>query len=151
MITSGNEESRFTVGYKSGIVSLAKPITKPANLEITANDHGSPPRKAVLKLSLNPVAAQARGPPRLLLPNPIAKIFENLHVGSHVANVAGPATVDQGKTKDLIILAQSFICFHHATSVRLKFVKFLHYSLTGRLNMKFNNIELDFRFMILAM
>lgn len=97
VITSGNEESRFTVGYESGIVSLAKPITKPANLEITANDHGSPPRKAVLKLSLNPVVAQANGPPRLLLPNPIAKISENLHVGSHVVNVAGPAIADQGK------------------------------------------------------
>lgn len=124
MITSGNEESRFTVGYESGIVSLAKPITKPANLEITANDHGSPPRKAVLKLSLNPVAAQANGPPRLLLPNPIAKISENLHVGAHVVNVAGPAIADQGKTKDLI--AQSLICFRQATSVKLKFVKFLH-------------------------
>lgn len=99
VITSGNEESRFTVGYESGIVSLAKPIMKPANLEITANDHGSPPRKAVLRLSLNTVAAQASGPPRLLLPNPIAKISENLHVGSHVVNVAGPAIADQGKTK----------------------------------------------------
>ncbi|XP_036146923.1 protein dachsous [Monomorium pharaonis] len=96
VITSGNEESRFTVGYESGIVSLVKPITKPANLEITANDHGLPPRKAVLKLSLNPVAAEASGPPRLLLPNPIAKISENLHVGSHVINVAGSAVMDQG-------------------------------------------------------
>ncbi|KAL0101976.1 hypothetical protein PUN28_018495 [Cardiocondyla obscurior] len=96
VITSGNEESQFTVGYESGIVGLAKPITKPANLEITANDHGSPPRKAVLKLSLNPITAQASGPPRLLLPHPIAKISENLHVGSHVMNVAGPAIADQG-------------------------------------------------------
>ncbi|XP_071648094.1 protein dachsous [Temnothorax longispinosus] len=96
VITSGNEESRFTVGYESGIVSLVKPITKPANLEITANDHGSPPRKAVLKLSLNPVAAQPSGPLRLLLSNPIVKISENLHVGSHVVNVAGPAIADQG-------------------------------------------------------
>lgn len=98
MITSGNEESRFTVGYESGIVSLVKHITKPANLEITANDHGSPPRKAVLKLSLIPVIGQASGPPRLLLPNPVATIFENLHVGSHVVNVAGSAIADHGKT-----------------------------------------------------
>lgn len=103
VITSGNEESRFTVGYESGIVSLAKFLTKPANLEITANDHGSPPRKAVLKLSFNPVAAQISGPPRLLLSNPIAKISENLHVGSHVVNVAEPFIADQGKTKDFIV------------------------------------------------
>ncbi|XP_011637579.1 protein dachsous [Pogonomyrmex barbatus] len=96
VITSGNEESRFTVGYESGIVSLAKPIAKPTELEITANDHGSPPRKAVLKLSLNPMTAQTNGPHRLLLCNPIARISEGLNVGSHVANVAGPAITDQG-------------------------------------------------------
>ncbi|EZA53066.1 Protein dachsous [Ooceraea biroi] len=96
VITSGNEEACFTVGYESGIVSLAKPIAKPTDLEITANDHGSPPRKAMLKLSLMPVTAQDSGPPRLLLPNPVASISEDLHVGAPVLNVAGPAVADQG-------------------------------------------------------
>jgi len=109
VITSGNEESHFIMGYDSGIVTLMKSITKPMNLEITANDHGIPFRKAVLKLSLNPVAAQASGPPRLLLPNPIVKISENLHVGSHVINVAGPAIADQGKNQK----------FHRVITIRL--------------------------------
>lgn len=100
MITSGNEKACFTVGYDSGIVSLAKPVTRPTDLEITANDHGSPPRKAVLKLSLIPVTTQINGPPRLLLPNPIARISENLHIGAPVLSVAGPAIADQGKNKD---------------------------------------------------
>ncbi|XP_072754595.1 protein dachsous isoform X1 [Anoplolepis gracilipes] len=96
VITSGNEEGRFTVGYESGIVSLAKPVTRPTDLEITANDHGSPPRKAVLKLNLIPVTTKISGPLRLLLPNPIAKISENLHIGAPVLSVAGPAVADQG-------------------------------------------------------
>ncbi|XP_018368826.1 PREDICTED: protein dachsous [Trachymyrmex cornetzi] len=95
VITSDNKETRLIMGYESGIVTLVKPITEPMNVEITANDHGTPFRKATLNLSLNPVAAQASGPPRLLLPNPIVKISENLHVGSHVMNVAGPAIADQ--------------------------------------------------------
>jgi len=101
VITWGNEEARFTVGYESGIVSLAKSISKPTDLEITANDHGSPPRKAVLRLSLIPVTAQASGPPRLLLANPMASISEDLHVGAPVLNVAGPAVADQGEREDL--------------------------------------------------
>ncbi|XP_029159355.1 protein dachsous [Nylanderia fulva] len=88
VITSGNEETHFNVGYESGIVNLAKPVTRPTDLEITANDHGSPPRKAVLKLSLIPVTTQISGPPRLLLFNPIARISENLHIGAPVLNVA---------------------------------------------------------------
>lgn len=109
VITSGNEEARFTVGYESGIVSLAKPIAKSAELEITANDHGSPPRKATLKLSLIPVTAQANGPPRLLLPNPVASISEDLHVGAPVLNVAGPAIADQGIRGKIIFIARSHV------------------------------------------
>lgn len=97
VITAGNEEARFSVGYESGIVSLEKPIARPTDLEITANDHGSPPRKAVLKLSLTPSTTQASGPPRLLLPNPVVEISEDLQVGTAVLNVAGPAIADQGK------------------------------------------------------
>lgn len=96
VITSGNEEAQFTVGYESGIVSLAKPIARPTDLEITANDHGSPPRQAMLKLGLTPSTTQTNGPPRLLLPNPVATISEDLQVGAAVLNVAGPAIADQG-------------------------------------------------------
>lgn len=103
VITSGNEKACFTVGYESGIVSLAKSVTTTTNLEITANDHGSPPRKAVLKLRLIPVTTQTNGPPRLLLPNPIARISENSHIGAPVLNVAGPIA-DQGKNKDFCLI-----------------------------------------------
>ncbi|EFN78559.1 Protein dachsous [Harpegnathos saltator] len=96
VISSGNEEGRFSVGYESGIVSLEKPIARPMDLEITASDHGSPPRKTVLKLSLTPSTTRVSGPPRLLLPNPVIRISENLKVGAVVLNVAGPAVADQG-------------------------------------------------------
>lgn len=108
VITAGNEEGRFSVGFESGIVSLEKPIVKATDLEITANDHGSPPRKAVLKLHLTPSTMQASGPPRLLLPNPAVRIFENLQVGAAVLNVAGPAVADQGKRQKDSLSEQLF-------------------------------------------
>lgn len=97
VITSGNDEARFSVGYESGIVSLTRPMIRPTELEITANDHGSPPRKATLKLTLTLAAGQTRGPPRLLLSNPVARISEDLRTGASVMDVAGPAIVDQGR------------------------------------------------------
>lgn len=97
VITSGNEESRFAVGYESGIVSLVRPMSaRPTELEITANDHGAPPRKSTIKLSLALTSGQSSGPPRLLLPNPIARVSEDLQVGAAVLNVGGPAIVNQG-------------------------------------------------------
>lgn len=97
VITSANEEARFSVGYESGIVSLERPMARSTELEITANDHGSPPRKSTLRLSLALASGQTNGPPRLLLANPVAKISEDLQVGAPVLNVAGPIIADQGE------------------------------------------------------
>lgn len=115
VITAGNQEARFSVGFESGVVSLTKPITTPVELEITANDRGSPPRKARLKLNLIPVPAQTIGPPRLLLPNPVVTISENLHVGTPVINVAAPAIADQGKKK----IVQSMFPLFRLTKVSI--------------------------------
>ena len=97
VITSANEEARFSVGYESGIVSLERPMVRSTELEITANDHGSPPRKSTLRLILTLASGQTNGPPRLLLANPVARISEDLQVGAPVLNVAGPIIADQGK------------------------------------------------------
>ncbi|KOC69013.1 Protein dachsous [Habropoda laboriosa] len=96
VITSANEEARFSVGYESGIVSLERPMVRSTELEITANDHGSPPRKSTLRLTLTFASGQTNGPPRLLLSNPVARISEDLQVGAPVLNVAGPIIADQG-------------------------------------------------------
>lgn len=97
VITSANEEARFSVGYESGIVSLERPMARSTELEITANDHGSPPRKSTLRLTLSLASGQTNGPPRLLLANPVARISEDLQVGAPVLNVAGPIIADQGE------------------------------------------------------
>lgn len=97
VITSANEEARFSVGYESGIVSLERPMARSTELEITANDHGSPPRKSTLRLILSLASGQTNGPPRLLLANPVARISEDLQVGAPVLNVAGPIIADQGE------------------------------------------------------
>ncbi|XP_076174537.1 dachsous cadherin-related 1 [Ptiloglossa arizonensis] len=96
VITSANEEARFSVGYESGIVSLERPMARSTELEITANDHGAPPRKSTLRLTLTFASGQTNGPPRLLLANPVARISEDLQVGAPVLNVAGPIIADQG-------------------------------------------------------
>ncbi|XP_054003257.1 protein dachsous [Hylaeus anthracinus] len=96
VITSANEKVGFSVGYESGIVSLEKPMVKSTELEITASDHGSPPRKSTLRLTLTLASGQTNGPPRLLLSNPVARISEDLQVGSSVLNVTGPIIADQG-------------------------------------------------------
>lgn len=97
IISAGNEEGRFSVGYDSGMVSLVRPMLRPAELDITASDHGFPPRKSVFKLSLTLASDETDGPPRLLLPNQVAKISEDFQVGASVINVAGPAAASQGK------------------------------------------------------
>ena len=100
VITAGNEEGRFSVGYDSGIVTLMKQIVRDAEIEITANDHGSPARRATLNLTLVMAIGQTSGPPRLLLPSPISRVSEDLTVGSTVLDVAGPAiTNEQGTLK----------------------------------------------------
>lgn len=136
MITSGNEETHFNVGYESGIVNLAKPVTRPTDLEITANDHGSPPRKAVLKLSLIPVTTQISGPPRLLLSNPIARISENLHIGASVLNVAESTITDQGKKKKCYRN-----CSYIFASVKLTKFDFSLRNLWSRLNIKLLSVN----------
>ncbi|KAK0094347.1 hypothetical protein PV326_011173 [Microctonus aethiopoides] len=95
VITSGNDDSRFSVGYDSGMVTLVRPIVRDTILQITANDHGSPPRRATMNLTLTLTVGQSSGPPRLLLPHPIVKVAEDLSIGGTVMNVGGPALNDQ--------------------------------------------------------
>ncbi|KAJ8676739.1 hypothetical protein QAD02_012526 [Eretmocerus hayati] len=95
-ISSGNEEGHFFLGYDSGVVSLARPMLQAHELEITASDHGSPPRRATIKLTFTTAEGQTSGPPRLLISSPVARISEGLGVGSDIMNVAGTAVSNQG-------------------------------------------------------
>ncbi|XP_063989981.1 protein dachsous [Diachasmimorpha longicaudata] len=91
VITSGNEDSSFAVGYESGLVTLVRPLIKDTILQITANDHGSPPRRAILNLTISMAIGQSNGPPRILLEDPVVRVSEHLDVGGAIINVAGPA------------------------------------------------------------
>ncbi|XP_043275880.1 protein dachsous [Venturia canescens] len=90
VITAGNEDGKFSVGYDSGIVTLMKPITRDSEIEITANDHGSPARRATLNLTVVMATGQTSGPPHLLISSPVVKISEDLVVGSTVLDVVDP-------------------------------------------------------------
>lgn len=127
VITSANEEARFSVGYESGIVSLERPMARSTELEITANDHGSPPRKSTLRLILSLASGQTNGPPRLLLANPVARISEDLQVGAPVLNVAGPIIADQGEQSPAILsrAAKSTPRFFHLHPIGVPPDKFI--------------------------
>ena len=96
VISSGNDEGHLTIGQESGVVSLVKPIVKPSNFEITANDHGTPPRKATFNITLTTDADQGTKAPRLLLSNLVARVSENHRVGTDIISVARVLASDQG-------------------------------------------------------
>lgn len=121
VITSGNDDSRFSVGYDSGMITLVRPIVRDTVLQITANDHGSPPRRATMNLTLTLTVGQSSGPPRLLLPHPIVKVAEDLSIGGTVMNVGGPALNDQGESlaRIYIIPVECVMClFKHGYLTR---------------------------------
>lgn len=97
VLTSGNEDGRFSLDRESGVLKLVRPLMRPTELEIVASDHGLPPRKTSVRVSLVQTASQNSGPPRLLLPNPIARLSENLRVGADVVHIASPAVAELGK------------------------------------------------------
>ncbi|XP_011502737.1 PREDICTED: protein dachsous [Ceratosolen solmsi marchali] len=88
-ISSGNEDRYFSIGNETGLVNLIRPLMQPTTLEIKASDHGMPSRTAVINLTLTPYVEQLHDLPRLLLPNPIVRISENLKIGTNIINVAG--------------------------------------------------------------
>jgi protocadherin-16/23 len=103
VISSGNEDGYFSIAYNTGLIKLVKPLIHPTVLEITANDHGIQTRKAVIKLTMTPCIEQKNNFPRLLIPNLIARISENFHVGTNIISVAGSALSNHGKCYKIFI------------------------------------------------
>lgn len=99
VISAGNENGKFSLGYDTGVLTLAKPLTtnKFYSLNITASDHGSPTRKTNMILKLM-VRGSTDNPPRFLNSAYEVKISEDAPVGSFVVKVAANTTLkDRGK------------------------------------------------------
>ncbi|KAF7991481.1 hypothetical protein HCN44_008793 [Aphidius gifuensis] len=88
VITSGNDDSKLSIDYDSGLITLIKPIISDTIIEVTASDHGIPARHTKIKLTITIINGQINGPPRLLINNPIVKVSEYLTIGGSIANVA---------------------------------------------------------------
>lgn len=105
-ISAGNEDGKFTLGYATGVLALARSLDiSTANgispkfwLNITASDHGSPvPKKTTLPLSLV-VQGSTETPPRFIYATYHASIPEDAAVGSMVIKVtAGSSAQQSGK------------------------------------------------------
>ncbi|KAG8311195.1 condensed mesenchymal cell proliferation [Homalodisca vitripennis] len=104
-ITAGNEDGKFTLGYGTGVLALARPldisiangISPKYRLNITASDHGSPsPKKTTLPLTLV-VKGSTETPPRFIHATYHANIPEDAAVGSVITKVAaGTGSQDSG-------------------------------------------------------
>lgn len=99
VISSGNDEGKFSLGYDTGVLTLAKPLMSAGDkgsytLNVTANDHGKPTKQAHLILKLN-VRGSAENPPRFLNSAYNVKIFEDTPIGSFVVKVAAKSAFSE--------------------------------------------------------
>lgn len=116
-ITSGNEDGKFTLGYATGVLALARTldvstsngISPKYSLNVTASDHGSPvPKKTTISLSLV-VQGSTEIPPRFIQTTYQANISEDAAVGTTVIRVtAGSGTRESGKLSYLTRLGLNF-------------------------------------------
>ncbi|KAJ8985393.1 hypothetical protein NQ317_007551 [Molorchus minor] len=97
VISSGNDQGLFALGYDTGVLTLTKPLQynqKSFVLNITANDHGTPTRKASIELKLI-VQGTVNGPPKFLDSEYIATVSEDAFIGSLVTKVAAKSGLNE--------------------------------------------------------
>ncbi|KAK4886122.1 hypothetical protein RN001_002393 [Aquatica leii] len=100
VISGGNEENKFALGYDTGVLTLAKPLiftdtAKTFTLNVTASDHGTPTKQANLVLKLT-IQGSSSNPPRFLHPEYQAKISEKVAIGSYVTKVSAKSGLLEG-------------------------------------------------------
>ncbi|VEN39451.1 unnamed protein product [Callosobruchus maculatus] len=88
IMSGGNEAGVFSLGYDTGILTLAKPLPSQKSffLNITASDHGTPTRKANMDLKLL-VQSASNSPPKFLDSQYVASVSEDITVGGLVTKV----------------------------------------------------------------
>ena len=118
VITSGNQEGKFSLSYDTGVLTLARslvsldaPNNKRASggsagaliggrfvLNVTATDHGKPTPKQATKVLNLIVQGTKENPPRFLHSMYHANVSEDAAVGTYVAKVvAKSASSDSGE------------------------------------------------------
>lgn len=105
-ITAGNEDGKFTLGYGTGVLALARSLDISTDngvspnfwLNVTASDHGNPvAKKTTITLTLV-VQGSTETPPRFIHASYRASVPEDAAVGSVVVKVtAGSSPHQSGK------------------------------------------------------
>ncbi|XP_018320915.1 protein dachsous [Agrilus planipennis] len=101
VITNGNEQRQFSLGYDNGILTLAKPISSAMasntyTLNITASDHGTPTRQTFIVLNLS-VRDSNDNPPRFHNAIYYANVPEEASSGTFVIKVSANSSMGEGK------------------------------------------------------
>lgn len=103
VISSGNSKGQFALGYESGYLTLAKPMTaadssKTFTLNVTASDHGSPSRHSNMEIKLS-VQGSVDNPPMFVNSPYRASIAEDAPIGSFVVKLSAKSGhVEQGES-----------------------------------------------------
>lgn len=102
VISSGNENGYFSLGYETGYLTLARQLestgsSKAFVLNVTATDHGNPTKQASMELKLS-VHGSVDNPPRFLNPVYYASVSEDAAIGSFVVKVSAKSGfLERGK------------------------------------------------------
>ncbi|CAG9820098.1 unnamed protein product [Phaedon cochleariae] len=102
IISGGNEGGLFSLGYDTGVLTLAKPLTsnqKSFILNVTANDHGNPTKKSTMELKLF-VQGSLSNSPKYLNNQYMASVPEDLSVGTVITRI-GPKLSFAGTRNNL--------------------------------------------------
>lgn len=115
VISGGNEENLFSLGYDTGVLTLAKPITVMENrvfaINVTASDHGTPTRHAHMTLKLS-VQSSSENPPRFANSVYYASIAENAGIGTFVVKVTARSTHnDEGEFRIFFLVESCMVLF----------------------------------------
>ncbi|XP_034945653.1 protein dachsous [Chelonus insularis] len=87
IIASDSEASKFSVGYDTGIITLTKSIVKDTILQIIANDHGTPSRRAVMNITLTIATDQIINVPRVMMTHSVVDIPQDFSVGGLITDL----------------------------------------------------------------
>uniref|UniRef100_A0A6P7F7B9 Protein dachsous n=1 Tax=Diabrotica virgifera virgifera TaxID=50390 RepID=A0A6P7F7B9_DIAVI len=108
VISSGNEQGIFSLGYDTGSLTLTKPFPssqKSFLLNITANDHGTPTRRATMELKVV-VQGSIDSVPKFLEVQYMAEVSEDVAVGSVITRVTARSGVSS-ETNNLTFILPS--------------------------------------------
>ncbi|KAK9507370.1 hypothetical protein O3M35_007243 [Rhynocoris fuscipes] len=97
VISGGNGEGRFSIGYDSGEITLTRRLDPTAKykVNITASDRGLPPKQRALTLLVS-TKGVTESPPKFTSSFYRANVSEEASIGSYVLRVEAKSLINEG-------------------------------------------------------